>query len=166
MNMTVALENRIRVQDFIAAELRYMDDREWDKWLAMFDEEVDFWVPAWDSEYELTTDPQAEISLMYYSGRSGLEDRVFRLRTGSSAASTPLPRTCHMLSNVQIAENEQGFSVTANWVSYAYRKGESTVFYGTYHYQILDDANGMRIGRKKIVVMNDLIPTVLDIYNL
>jgi 3-phenylpropionate/cinnamic acid dioxygenase small subunit len=164
--MTIALESRIRVQDFIYAELRYLDDRDWDSWLSLFDEGVEFWVPAWDSEYETTTDPQNEMSLIFYSSRSGLEDRVFRIRTGLSAASTPLPRTCHIVSNIQITETSEGYGVTANWVSHAFRNGETTTFYGSYNYRILEDGRGFRIGAKKIIVMNDLIPTVLDIYNI
>ncbi len=164
--MAIALDTRVRVQDFISAELRYLDDRDWDSWLSLFDEEVEFWVPAWDSEYETTTDPQTEMSLIFYSGRSGLEDRVFRIRTGLSAASTPLPRTCHIVSNMQITEAPEGYGVTANWVSYAFRNGETTTFYGTYNYRILEDAGSFRIRAKKVVVMNDLIPTVLDIYNI
>jgi 3-phenylpropionate/cinnamic acid dioxygenase small subunit len=143
-----------------------LDDRDWDKWLSLFSEDVEFWVPAWESEYETTTDPQSEMSLMFYSGRGGLEDRVFRIRTGLSAASTPLPRTCHIVSNIQIAEAFEGYEVTANWVSHAFRNGETTTFYGTYDYRILEDAGDFLIKYKKIVVMNDLIPTVLDIYNI
>ncbi|WP_148268144.1 hypothetical protein [Pseudoxanthomonas spadix] len=39
--MAVALEARMRVQDFISAEIRYLDDRDWDKWLSLFDEGVE-----------------------------------------------------------------------------------------------------------------------------
>ena len=45
---------------------------------------------------------------MCYSDRTGLGDRVFRLRTGRSAASTPLPRTCHMVSNVRATVDADG----------------------------------------------------------
>lgn len=164
--MAVSLEARIRVQDLIYSELRFLDDQDWDKWLSLFDEGVEFWVPAWDSEHEMTVDPQNEVSLMYYNGRSGLEDRVFRIRTGQSSASTPLPRTCHIVSNIQVAEAPEGYGVTANWVSHAFRNAETVTFYGTYHYRLVEDGESFRILAKKIVVMNDLIPTVLDIYNI
>jgi 3-phenylpropionate/cinnamic acid dioxygenase small subunit len=164
--MSVALEKRARVEDFISSEMQFIDDRDWDKWLGLFEENVEFWVPSWDSEYELTSNPQAEISLMYYGNRSGLEDRVFRLRTGMSSASTPLPRTCHIVSNMKIEELDNGFGVRTNWVSHAFRNGETTTFYGLYHYRLNEHKDQLRIATKKIVVMNDLIPTVLDIYNI
>ena len=51
-------------------------------------------MPAWDDDDRLTEDPQSEISLIWYGDRGGLEDRVFRIRTErSSATSLPEPRT-------------------------------------------------------------------------
>ena len=57
----------------------------------------------------LITDPQSEVSLIYYAHRGGLEDRVFRIRTErSSATSLPEPRTSHNISNVEIVEQDAG----------------------------------------------------------
>ena len=69
---------------------------------------VEFWMPAWDDDDTLVTDPQREISLIYYNNRGGLEDRVFRIKTDrSSATSLPEPRTSHNISNVEIVESDR-----------------------------------------------------------
>jgi 3-phenylpropionate/cinnamic acid dioxygenase small subunit len=158
---------RSDIADFLACEAQAVDDRDWDTWLALHEETVEYWVPAWDSEYETTSDPQGEMSLIYYNGRAGLEDRVFRLRTGRSAASTPLPRTCHMVSNIRVLPQADGtvFART-RWVVHLFRKGEQTQFFGHAEYVLAAHGSGWRIRRKKIVVLNDLIPTVLDIYSI
>ena len=31
---------------FLYREARYLDDRDWDNWLALYDEKCTFWVPA------------------------------------------------------------------------------------------------------------------------
>ena len=50
-----------------------------------------------------------EISLIYYGIKQGLEDRVFRIRTErSSATSLPEPRTSHNITNVEILEQSDG----------------------------------------------------------
>lgn len=154
--------------DLLYREAEYVDARRWDEWLALFDPQVEYWIPAWDSEDELTTDPQSEVSLMYYPNRSGLEDRVFRLRTGRSAASTPLPRTCHLVSNVRVAppRADGGCEVRANWVTHLFRNNISQSFFGHYEYLLRPHEGGWRIAKKKIIVLNDLIPTVLDIYSV
>jgi 3-phenylpropionate/cinnamic acid dioxygenase small subunit len=43
--------------------------------------------------------------LIYYPNKGGLEDRVFRIRTErSSATSIPEPRTSHNIGNVEVIE--------------------------------------------------------------
>ncbi|WP_199906006.1 aromatic-ring-hydroxylating dioxygenase subunit beta, partial [Enterobacter hormaechei] len=74
-------------------EARLLDDRQWDAWLECYAEDVTYWMPAWDDDDQLTDDPHSQISLMYYANRCGLEDRVFRIKTERSGASTPEPRT-------------------------------------------------------------------------
>lgn len=148
-------------------EARLLDQRDWDAWLALYAQDAEFWIPMWDSEYDLTTDPQSQLSLMYYPDRSGLEDRVFRLRTGGSSASTPLPRTCHLITNIEVTDTAQGAQVFANWQVASYRHKTTHSFYGYYDYQLACDAKGdWCIKRKKITVINDLIPDILDFYSV
>lgn len=156
------------VTDLLHREAEYLDERRWDDWLALFDPQVEYWIPAWDSEDELTTDPQNEVSLMYYANRSGLEDRVFRLRTGRSAASTPLPRTCHLVSNVRVAPpaGDGMCTVKANWVTHLFRNNAAQCFFGRYEYRLRPQDSDWRIAKKKIIVLNDVIATVLDIYSV
>jgi len=54
---------RSEIADFLACEAQAVDDRDWDTWLDLHEETVEYWVPAWDSEYETTSDPQTEMSL-------------------------------------------------------------------------------------------------------
>lgn len=155
------------VSDLIHREAAYVDERRWDEWLALFDPKAEYWIPAWESEDEYTSDPQTEVSLMYYGDRTGLEDRVFRLRTGRSAASTPLPRTCHMVSNVQAEATTDGTCVaTANFVTHLFKHNASQSFYGRYEYLLERQGQDWCIRKKKIIVLNDLIDTALDIYSV
>ena len=82
--MSLSYEN---VCAFLYREARLLDDRDWDNWLALYDENCTFWMPAWDDDGELTEDPQSQISLIWYGRRAGLEDRVYRIRTEIGRAS-------------------------------------------------------------------------------
>ncbi|WP_306790406.1 aromatic-ring-hydroxylating dioxygenase subunit beta, partial [Escherichia coli] len=75
-------------------------------WLTCYADDASYWMPAWDDDDQLTEDPQSEISLIYYPDRGGLEDRVFRIKTERSGASTPEPRTSHMISNIEILSDQ------------------------------------------------------------
>ncbi|BBD79758.1 aromatic-ring-hydroxylating dioxygenase subunit beta [Aerosticca soli] len=155
------------VQEFLYREGEYLDGQRWDDWLALFDPEVEYWVPAWDSEHELTGDPMSEMSLIYYRNRSGLEDRIFRLRTGRSSASTPLPRTTHLVSNIRIT----GFDgsqcqVKASWVVFSFKDKQSHQFNGRYEYVLAARDGDWVIKRKKTIVINEVIPSLMDIYSI
>ena len=162
---TVTLEE---VQQFLYREARALDDRDWDAWLACYAPQTTFWMPAWDDNDELTEDPQREISLIYYGSKQGLEDRVFRIRTErSSATSLPEPRTSHNISNVEIVEQAGGaVKIRFNWSNPSYRYRTTDTYFGTSHYTIDTTGPKLLITSKKIVLKNDFIHHVVDIYNI
>ena len=96
------------VRDFLYREARYLDDRQWDEWLEMYAPDATYWMPSWDDNDELTEDPQREISLIWYGNRTGLEDRIFRIKTERSSASVPDTRTSHNISNIELLEQHDG----------------------------------------------------------
>lgn len=156
-----------RVSALLFEEAAALDEQRWDDWLALFTPDIEYWMPAWDSEHEMTQDPTSEISLMYYSDRSGLEDRIWRIKSGMSSASTPLPRTCHLVTNIRVGAVADGLlQVKANWQGNAYRHEKTDSFYGRYEYGLREEQGKLLIARKKIVLMNDVIPSVVDIYNV
>ncbi|MFC5767954.1 aromatic-ring-hydroxylating dioxygenase subunit beta [Thauera sinica] len=155
------------VRDFLIREANCLDEHDWDAWLDMYAKDVTFWVPAWDVDGELTRDPQKEISLMYYARRDGLEDRVFRIRTERSTASTPPPRTAHNISNIQLIEvGGEACAVRFNWLTMSYRFKTVSQFFGTSTYRIVVDHGVPLVKEKKVVLKNDCIHQVLDIYHI
>jgi benzoate/toluate 1,2-dioxygenase beta subunit len=152
---------------FLYREARYLDDRDWDAWLALYDENVQYWAPAWDDDGELTTDPQSEISLIWYGRRAGLEDRVFRIRTERSSATIPDTRTSHNLANIELVEQSGSVvKVRFNWHTASVRYNHTDQFYGTSFYTI--DFGGAQplIKDKKVVLKTDYIRHVIDIYHI
>lgn len=156
-----------QVQAFLFREARLLDDKQWDDWLACYHPAAEFWMPSWDDDGELTRDPQREISLIYYPNRGGLEDRVFRIKTERSAASTPEPRTGHNLHNIEIV-SQQGETVEVryNWQTLSYRYNTTDSHFGTTHVTLDLSSGQPLIKRKYIVLKNDYIHHVVDVYHL
>jgi benzoate/toluate 1,2-dioxygenase beta subunit len=156
------------VTQFLYREARFLDDREWDNWLALYAPDVEFWMPSWDDDDRLTEDPQREISLIWYGHKGGLEDRVFRIKTErSSATSLPEPRTSHNINNVEILEQGNGMCrLRFNWVTFSYRYKTTDLYFGTSFYTL--DISGAEplIKRKKVILKNDYIHHVVDIYHI
>ena len=163
--MTITVE---QVEQFLYAEARMLDDRDFEGWLECYAPQAEFWMPAWDDDDTLVTDPQREISLIWYGNKGGLEDRVFRIRTErSSATSLPEPRTGHNITNVEILEQEGDTArIRFNWFTLYYRYETVDTYFGTSFYTL--DVSGPRplITYKKVILKNDYIHHVVDIYHV
>lgn len=171
MTLETPIRAALSVEDvtrFLYAEARALDDRDFETWLTFYDKEAEFWMPAWDDDDRLTQDPQSEISLIWYGDRGGLEDRVFRIRTErSSATSLPEPRTSHNISNVEIVAQEgTRTEVRFNWATFSYRYKTTDTYFGTSFYTLDTSSGAPLIARKKVVLKNDYIHHVVDIYHI
>jgi benzoate/toluate 1,2-dioxygenase beta subunit len=156
-----------QVVDFLYREARLLDDRQWDEWLTCYAPHSVYWMPAWDDDDELIEDPQREISLIYYPNRDGLEDRVFRIKTERSGASMPEPRTNHHIANVEILGEREGLlDVRFNWHTLSHRYHETHSFFGTSFYTIDMTGGQPLITAKKVVLKNDYIRQVIDVYHV
>ena len=162
--------------DLLFREAHCLDSRQWDEWLALYSEQCEFWVPAWKSEDVPTADPNAELSLIYYPSRAGLEERVWRVKSGRSIASRPLPRTQHQVTNVRVIDarpplgsgEPNEMRVAYQWCvnQFAHKIAEVQVFFGHAEADLVHQDGAWRFARKKILLLNDYILTKLDFYNV
>jgi benzoate/toluate 1,2-dioxygenase beta subunit len=104
---------------------------------------------------------------MYYGDRGGLEDRVFRIKTERSGASTPEPRTSHYVANVEVlAERGDELDVRYNFHTLSHRYKVTDQFFGTMFVTLRQVDGQLLISSKKIVLKNDYIRQVLDVYHV
>ncbi|MCM2442282.1 benzoate 1,2-dioxygenase small subunit [Agrobacterium vitis] len=152
---------------FLYREARLLDDREWAEWLTCYAADASYWMPAWDDDDQITEDPHSQISLIYYPNRDGLEDRVFRIQTERSSASTPEPRTSHNVTNVEVlADRGDEVDVRYNFLTLNHRYKVTDQFFGTTFVTLRQSGDALLIASKKIVLKNDYIRQVIDIYHI
>jgi 3-phenylpropionate/cinnamic acid dioxygenase small subunit len=151
----------------IESEGMYLDDRRWDDWLALYAERCEYWVPTWKMDGSLTTSPEDQLSHIYYSNRAGLAERVSRLTSRWAPASAPVPRTCHIVSNVRLVEvpAKDRIQLRSSWVTHALyvRQRQTYAFFGTAEYQLELASGNWLITRKKVILKNDYIPSMIDV---
>ena len=147
-----------------------LDQCRWDEWLDLYTEDAVYWVPAWKNESQTTTSPDTEISLIFYAARSGLADRIWRLKSGLSVASMPLRRTSHMIANILIesGDGDDRATATAAFTVHNFdpKRRSQHVFFGRYEYAFRRDARDWQVAAKTIILANDQIPSVADFYML
>ena len=153
--------------DVLHREAHCLDARRWDDWLSLYREDAVFWMPAWVDDATPVDDPAAQVSLIYCAARAALEDRVWRLRSGLSAASANLPRTTHMVASIIVAGGDAGrIELHSSWSCHLFepRSGGQHVHFGRYEHRLVREADAWKIAAKKILLMNDRIRTMVDFY--
>jgi benzoate/toluate 1,2-dioxygenase subunit beta len=93
---------------------------------------------------------------------------VFRIKTErSSATSLPEPRTSHNISNVEIVEQQDGTcKIRFNWFTLNYRYKTVDTYFGTSFYTLDVSGDHPLIKNKKVILKNDYIHHVIDIYHI
>lgn len=151
----------------LAREAHYLDQQRWQDWLDLYAEDAVYFVPAWDTESTLTDDPKTQLSLIYISSRSGLEERIFRIESRDSFASLPLDRTTHLTTNILLEHaGDDGVAVQATWLVHSVgSRGEATRG-GRYHYTLRRTAGELRIAHKVTVIIDEKLEGTVDVYHL
>jgi 3-phenylpropionate/cinnamic acid dioxygenase small subunit len=150
-------------------EARLLDRGEWKDWVAMYRDDAVYWVPSWLDEYETSSDPLTQVSLIYHDRRRGLEERIARIESRKSITALPLPRTVHQIGNIEVLEADSGQIVCESVFSvhvYDQRVAKEHVRHGRYQHTLVRDGEDWLIARKVITLVNDCVPTVLDFYSI
>ena len=123
------LAHRIRLQflveQFYYAEAAALDQRRYEDWLALFADDVHYWMPVrrTRTSNELDKEFTSPGAVAYFDDtKEMLAGRVRKLRTGYSWAEDPPSRTRHLITNVQIVEErDDELSVASNFHVYRTR---------------------------------------------
>ena len=154
---------------FLYQEALLLDRGDYEGWLKLFTTDCLFWMPAWRDDGTQTEDPDRELSLIYYRGRRNLEDRVQRIRSPFSIASRVMPRVAHAISNVLVeTADDTKVRLASSFVVNVYdvRSNRSHAYFGRYEHELRLESGAWKISRKIIRLMNDVVPTLLDVYGI
>lgn len=152
--------------ELLFREARYLDDGEWEAWAELYETDAVFWVPAWLSEHELVTNPNTNVSFIYHDSRAQLLERINRLKSRKAISALPLPRTVHLISNVIASPQGELVHVRSNWTTHIYdpREKKQNLLFGIYEHDLKWAEGRLRILKKKIVIKNDRVFSLLDFF--
>ena len=161
-----------QVEEFLYREARYLDERRLSEWLDFLAEDLHYFMPIrrnikfgdWDLEF---SDPENEISY-FDEGKDILVGRVRQINTGVHWAEEPVSRFEHIISNVEIL-NEDGDTVEVASKFYCYQnrlQDEVQVFVGR-RYDVLrrDSETTFKVVKRKILLAQSvLLPKVINTF--
>lgn len=156
------------VAELLYREARLLDGRRFGEWLDLFSEDAIFWVPAVGMDRTYTSEPETSLNFIYIAGRAGLEARVFRVESGGSLASNPLPHTRHLVTNIMVdGEQPGGIAAFANTqvVAFCEPRGQQ-ILNGSYEYVLRREGDCFRIASKKVLLLEYVIDGYFDFFSV
>lgn len=125
-----------------------MDENRYLEWLDLFAKECEYWIPSNAEDI----DSSKHVSILY-GDRSMLENHVQRLAEGKAFAQSPASRMRRIVGNIEIDPLAHGWSVEANFMILEVRKHQQRVHGGRSCYELVEEGSGLRIARKKVLLV-------------
>jgi 3-phenylpropionate/cinnamic acid dioxygenase small subunit len=135
----------------VEQEARVLDRLLYEQWLGLYAPECVYWVPSTPEG----GDPRKEIAVMF-DDRRRLEDRIFRLRTGSAWSQAPSSRTSRMVSNVEVfrCRREDQRMVRSNFAISEFWDGDTRILAGWAGHRFRASDGVWKISAKQVNLLN------------
>jgi benzoate/toluate 1,2-dioxygenase subunit beta len=143
---------------FVYREARLADEARYAEWLALWTDDGVYWVPA-------TTDPAArpDTHLSHiYDNRARLDTRITLLQTGQRYSQEPASLMRRVVSNVEVAEVDDGELVAESNFILAelsiQARHELHWWAGRTTHRLRRGEGSLRLSQKKVVLVNAAEP--------
>lgn len=136
---------------FIYLEADLMDEHRFDEWLALWSDELLYWVPCNEDDI----DPNRHVSLIY-DNRTALEDRLARLQSPSAHSQIPRSRLRRVISNLVVNEQEDGsLLASSNFLLAESRHHRKNIFAGKNLHTLSRENGAFKIKQKKVLLIDN-----------
>jgi 3-phenylpropionate/cinnamic acid dioxygenase small subunit len=142
----------IAVTAFIYREARLQDEHQYEAWEALWTDDGVYWVPANGDDI----DPEKEMSIIY-DNRSRIALRVRQLLTGKHFTQTPQSRLRHLVSNIELMDQDVGgdIAVASNSLAFESSLRDDTIWAARNEYRLRYVDGELRMAYKKVTLVNN-----------
>lgn len=139
-----------RIELFLFEEARLLDAGQFEEWLKLYEPQGIYWMPSQPGQ----TDPLNVASIMY-EDHAILSIRVQRLLEARALVLTPMPRTTHLVSNIEAQPAGDGkFTADAAFICVEQQADRQRIYSGRHAYQLASHNDSFRIKLKRVALMN------------
>jgi benzoate/toluate 1,2-dioxygenase beta subunit len=134
------------VEDLLYQEARLLDERQFERWLALYAKDAVYWIPASWGQQSITDD----VSL-FHDDRMTLAARVGRLLHPRAHAQLPPSRTLHVVTNIRLAGEQDGLvCVHSACVFHEFRAPDRLMLAAQVEHRLRREGGVLRIVRKRV----------------
>ncbi len=155
----VSMTIKEKVENFFAHEGELLDERRFDAWLALFADDVRYWMPvARNIEH---SNPAAEYTreqrdvAWFDEDKKTLLQRVTQLKGGDHWAEEPFSRTTHITTNIRIdSASESELTVKSRFIVYVNRREDEVRLFVGKRIDVLRIAGDGFMIRKRAIFLD------------
>ena len=143
-------ETQRRIELFLFEEARLLDAGQFEEWLKLYEPQGIYWMPSQPGQ----TDP-LNVASIVYEDHAILSIRVQRLIEARALVLTPMPRTTHLVGNIEAQETESGeFTAAAAFICVEHQDDRQKIYSGRHAYQLTRKDDTFRIKMKRVALLN------------
>jgi benzoate/toluate 1,2-dioxygenase beta subunit len=148
--MMLAYETLREIELFVLREARLLDAGQFEEWLELYAPQGIYWMPSQAGQ----TDPLGVASIIY-EDHAILAIRVQRLLEARALVLTPMPRTTHLVSNIEVLEGDaDDFTVGTAFLCVEHQGERQRIYSGRQTYNLARQNGSFRIKLKRVALLN------------
>jgi len=155
------------ISRFLFEEAELLDNREYDAWLRLFDDEFEYVAPLrrhrqqeglndpWSVEQELGGDDELPISM---HNRASLQANIARIQTGRTISDIPAWFTERFISNilVDVTPGADGYFVRSKFMVQRYKLGREQIICGHRQDRLIKKGARYLIKSRRVIFSSDV----------
>lgn len=146
--MTLPYETQREIELFLLREAKLLDTGQFEAWLALYAPQGIYWMPSQPDQ----TDPKGVASIIY-EDHAILAMRVQRLLEARALVLTPMPRTTHLISNIEVTEGTaDDFIAEAAFVCIEHQGERQRIYSGRHTHRLVRQNGSFRIAMKHVAL--------------
>jgi benzoate/toluate 1,2-dioxygenase subunit beta len=148
--MMLPYETQREIELFVLREARLLDSGEFEAWLDLYAPQGIYWMPSQPDQ----TDP-LNVASIVYEDHAILAIRVQRLLEARALVLTPMPRTTHLVSNIEVLEsNADDYTVGAAFICVEHQGERQRMYSGRQTHHLSRHDGSFRIKLKRVNLVN------------
>jgi benzoate/toluate 1,2-dioxygenase beta subunit len=148
--MSLDHDTRRRIELFLFEEAKLLDAGQFEAWLRLYEPQGIYWMPSQPGQ----TDP-LNVASIVFEDHAILSIRVQRLLEARALVLTPMPRTTHIVGNIEALGHQDGsYTVGAAFICVEHQAEKQRIYSGRHTYHLLPEAESFRIKMKRVDLVN------------
>lgn len=140
------------IELFILKEAKLLDEGQFETWLDLYAPQGIYWMPSKPGQ----TDP-LNVASIIYEDHAILAIRVQRLLEARALVLNPMPRTVHLVSNIEVLNGDAAsaeFEVGSAFLCNELQGEKHRIYAGRQIHHIARQDDSFRIRRKHVALIN------------